>query len=439
VIATDNDYDLDQANVSHRLTWGRDSELWSRIDYFNRTGYLANERLTLDENARIRHTENTFSRLNYRYYSVVQNVETDNEFIKYEFNHEIYKNLTNNFNLNSNSLRSDNEKEDVLGAGIESRYRKQKFFGGSVNAGVGLDYWRTDRVSSGGLIDVIGESYVVPLNGALTLTYRLIVLSSIVVTNFDGSVVYIDGLDYTVNTLADNFTEILIIPGGQINTGDTIQVSYQYATSPSQEFSTTQTRYNLGFDLNWMRVSHSDRRSEDSPIAGADTSFLNDTRFTLTDLEFRWELFSAEMLFAAERRFSKTGGTQSTTYTYQQRFSWKDNRKINWNLSLVESFTEQDIRDSELYSLDLWADWRPLGNMTVRPSLGVWKREDIGDQFDSTDEFVTAGLSLNWNYRKLVVNFSYFHNKRDLIRENSVSDTKTDEDRIMFKLTRKFL
>lgn len=442
VIERDNDYELDQASLYHNLPWGRDSELQSRLTYYDRVGFIANERISLQENARIRHTDNIFSRFIYRFHSVKQNIETDDHFTRYEFNHKLYKNLNTTASLDFNTRKSEDFDEEIMGTDIKNTYRKNNFLGASVHAGLGLGYRETDRETSQGLLDIVDESHVVPLSGAIILNNRFILTTTIVVTNDNSTLAYVEGLDYEVNSLAGNLTEIETIPGGRINQNDTILVSYQSQALPSQEFSTTQTNYNFGINLGGFRFSHSDSKSNDDLISEADESFLSDTRYTFTDLEYRWEIANNDLLLSAERRFTRTGDFESTTYTYQQLLTWTHNHRIRTNLNLTESFTQQAFRDNDLYSLDLSVDWRPKAALSVRLMIGFWTLKDrvdpsIGQSRD--DEFITTGFRLHWKYRLINMDFSYFHNQRKIDQDQTTGESKTRQDRIQFNLTRRFL
>lgn len=442
ILSRDNDYDQDQAYLNHRLPWGRDSELISRFNFLEREGFNAYKRLTLDEIARIRHTDTTFSKTSYRFNETTQNIKTDQHYAKFELNHRLYKNLTTIGSVNIDKLNSENLDDQSKGIDIQTNYHKQGLFGASVNAGVGVGYEETDRESMAGFIDVIDESHVVPLSGQVTLKTRFILSSTIIVTNNDGTLVYEEGLDYEVNQLTGNLTELQIFSGGRIDPDDIILVSYQSSALPSQEFSTTLTRYNLALDWGWLRVSHLDRKSNDKLISGADESFLNDTRFMLTDIEFRWKINNNDLLLEAERSFTLAGNFESTTYTYRQLLSWINSKDLRWNLSATESYTTQLNRDTDLYSVDLSIDWRPAPALSVRPTVGYWKRYDTENtplQEKREDEFLTAGFRLHWKYRKILIDFSYYHNKRSILSHQTGNETQTDEDRLMFNLTRRFL
>lgn len=440
ITTRNNDHQLDQAILNHQLPWGRDSELRSRFDFYDRTGFNANERLTVEEIARIRHTDNLFSRSSLRFNSVTQSIKTEEKFAKFELNHQLYSNLTSTASMNVKSRESENLDEQSKYIDLDSRYQKQNFYGALVNAGLGVGYKETDRESSVGLISIADESHVTTLSGTFTLNNRFILSASIIVISDDGTLVYVEGIDYEVNSLSGDLTEILTIPGSRINEGDTLLVSYQASALPSQEFSTTQTRYNLGFDLGWFQFSHMDRRSDDTLKSGADESFLNDSRNTVTNLLFRWKVKGNDFRVGAERRYILAGGFDSTIYTYQQSLSWLYSSKTQLNLTATEAFTEQELRDTDLYSLDLSLDLKPYPGMTVRPTLGYWKRQDKDGltAVKRDDEFISAGFRLHWKYRKVDMNFSYFHNQRDINIEPD-SKVRSEEDRVMFKLTRRFL
>jgi len=444
----DQDYEIDEANFSHHLPWGNNSHLRSRFDYYDRTGFNANKRLTFDEFARIQHTPNLYSRTSYHYHSIKQNIKNIEHRGIFELNHQLYTNLNTKAYTNITSRNSDIIDEDKWLIGLDGKYNKQDLFGAIVTAGLGGSYQETDRVSNQGVVEVVDESHVVPLTGSVILNQRFILTSTIIVTDETGTLVYTEGSDYTVFPLAGDLTQLQAIPGGRIDTGDTLLVSYQAQPLPSQMFSTIRTNYNLGIDLGWMRFSHSDNISDDKLMSGAGESFLNDTRNTITDIEFRAELASIDTLVGAARRFTLAGGFESTTYTSRQVLSWttgsnSSSRGIQWNLNATQSFTEQESLDTDLYRIELSANWRPYARLSIHPILGAWKRYDTGDAISGgrrDDEFITAGVRGNWRYRELDLSFNYHHDQRTTssYAQPAGSTTESIEDRLMFTLRRRF-
>ncbi|MCG8123109.1 MAG: hypothetical protein N0E55_03945, partial [Candidatus Thiodiazotropha taylori] len=184
------DYELDRANISHHLLWGRNSQLDSNLNYTDRTGFNANERLTISESARIQHLDNLHSRTSYHYQSTEQTIENTEHGGRFELHHRLYNNLNTMGYANLNKRESDDLDEDKWRVGLEARYTKNKLLGAYISAGVRASYQETDRVSTLGTIDVIDESQAVPFTGAILLEQRFIITSTIVVTDSDGVTVY---------------------------------------------------------------------------------------------------------------------------------------------------------------------------------------------------------------------------------------------------------
>jgi hypothetical protein len=120
--------------------------------------------------------------------------------------------------------------------GLESHYNKRDLFGLGFNAGLGLSYQETDRVSSLGLTEVVDESHIVRLGGAIILNRRFVIIPTIIVTDVDSLLVYVEGLDYIVFPVAGDLTQVQILPGGRIENGATILVSYKAQALPSMKF-----------------------------------------------------------------------------------------------------------------------------------------------------------------------------------------------------------
>ncbi len=435
VLTRNNDFDVDRAYVMHRFPWGDGSQLRSRVNYYDRTGFNANKRLTINETTRIQHTDDVFSRSTYRYYSVTQDIKTIEHNGEFELVHQLYNNLTSTARAYGRSRSSDTLDETRWRTGLETQYRKRNLFGIGVNGGLGFYYQRTNRNSNMGLAEVIDEPGTASLSGVILLKRRFVILPTIIVTDADGVLVYTEGIDYIALELPEDLTQLQIIPGGRIESGDTVLVSYKAQVLPSQEFSTTYTQYNFGINLGWVRLSHYDRKSDDKLLSGAGESFLKDNRNTVTNLEFNWKMRSFNTTVAAERRFYQVGNFKSTAYTFRQLLSWKASNRLLLNLNMVESFTNTTTLNTDLYNLQLTLDWQPLIGLSVRPTLGAWKRLDKGNTLPGgsrDDTFITAGFTLRWLYRKVSMDLGYHHNRR------TTNADQTVENRVMFNLRRRF-
>ena len=431
-----NDYILDRANLNHRLLWGHGSSLRSWWDYWDRTGFNANRRLTISETAHIQHRENVSSRSTYRFYQVTQAFKTTEHSGLFQLEHELYRNLRTEGELGGLTRTSDVVDETQWRAGLRGHYNKSNLlFGGDVSAGLGYAYQLTDRESKLGLIEVVDEAHVVPLAGDVILGGRFILISTIIVTDSAGQLVYNQGLDYEVFTLTEDLTQIQTIPGGRIETGTTILVSYKAQALPTQEFSTTFATVSLGYNLGWMRFWHYDNQSNDNLLSGEGESLLIDRRDTTTSLEFIWQIAEIDTRVMAERRYNLAGEYESTAYTFRQAFGWAASEKAVLSLLLSQQFIESTDRDTNQYYVELSVDWRPLNSLQVRPVVGAWKRHDkwvdeaLGERDDT---FISAGVRLRWHYRKVIFDMDYYYNQR------TINDFQTNEHRLRLNLLRRF-
>lgn len=435
------DYQRDRVNLRHTLPWGKGSSLNSFFLYDDRRGFNTNRRIRLDERATIQHTRNISSRSRYSFSVINRNYETIVNNGSFAVSHLLYSNLVTTADLWASSQRSDPQDITRWRGGLSTRYNKT-ILGAGVSAGLGYSYQVTDRDTRDLLTEVVDVSYVVPLDGAIILRRRFVITATIIVTNADGSLVYTNGIDYAMLSLPEDLTQLQIIPGGQIETGDTILVSYQAIALPSLKYSTTNTNYQLGLNLGWMQFSHSYTDMDENLISGQGDSFLNPRRDVRTRLEFRWKWSDVDVLMSANRNFNRIKNFEATNFVYRQSLNWSAFGRTFWNLSAVQSFTASSTLDTNLYSLELSVNWRPMVNLSIRPSLSLWKREDEGEALSTNkrdDQYITAGFWLNWRYRKITFNMSYFHNQRvtDTYRETS-SKSETKEDRLVVNLTRRF-
>jgi hypothetical protein len=434
-VLRNNDYEQTRGRLAHRLGWGNASSLYSRVDFTDRTGFNAYRQFDLSETATIHHTDRLTSTSVYRYDSIKRLDESRSNFGEFQLSHQLYRNLTTTAYVSGTSIKSDILDEQQEKIGLDFAYRKRGLFGANVNASIGGSYRKIDRVSQAGLKDIINESHTVPLAGIVILDARFVIVASIIVTDSPATQVFTEGVDYEVFAVGNDLTQLLAIPGGQINVGDTILVSYQAENLPSLKYSTTQTNISLAMDWGWVAVSYRDNRGDDKRISGAASSFLIDRKLTSADIQFRWGKENLDGRFAAERRFVRNGVFETTTYTARQSLSYKPSRLLSMDLSISEIYSRAPTQDTDLYNLQYSLNWRPSFRLSIRPSIGAWKRIDKGIRVGPAkrkDSFLTAGFDIRWSYRKLTLDLRYFHNRR------GTDTVDTDENRVMFILKRRF-
>lgn len=437
VRSRDNDYEQNLASLNHRLFWGKDSSLRSYVNYFDRIAFNSNRQLRLNEDLQIQHTENVYSQSRYSFQSVKQDFKSIEHTGYFQLNHRLYNNLQTYGEVRGLTRTSDAADVKQWRTGLGANYSKGGLpFGASVSAGARYIYELTDRESKLGLVEVVDEAHVVALGGEAILNRRFILTSTIIVTDADGQLVYSQGSDYEVFELASELTQIQAIPGGRIENGDTILVSYKAQALPSAEFSTTYTTVSLGFSLPWMRFTHYNYKVDNNLRSGAGGSFLTDRQDMVTRLDFNWHMSAIDATMAAERRFYTVNDFESTAYTFTQQFGWAASGRIRMSLNFLQQFTETTNLDTNLYNMNLMINWQPYYNLTVHSTLGAWRREDSW-MTDTTsgqrdDTYIFAGVGLIWYYRKVTLTFDLYSNQR------TINETDTRENRIWFNLRRRF-
>ena len=416
VVSRNNDFDESVVNLRHLLPWGEGSSLRSRLHYRNRTGFNAVERLQLDEQARIRHGEYFDSETRYQYNSTTQNITSTTNTGSFRLRHQYYRNLTTFGSLRAEDRRSDDSHRTEQEVGLKVAYQKPDLFGAVVSAHLAGEYSINDFDSSGGLFEVFERPYLVPLIGEVILDDRFIVQATIIVTDVTSTVEFIAGVDYEIDRVPGNLTRLLIIPGGQIASGDTILVSYKAAITPSVKYAALNTTTGFNFRKGWFSLSHYDTQLRFNTISGSGGAFLTETRNMTSRMDIQWDMARTSNQFSAERRFFKNGTFETTTYTLTQAVHVELTRRLQMNLSLSGSRSESDFEDIDLYVLNLNFLWRPNPYWTIRPALGGWKRERKaipGNVSGIEDErILTASLNVRWSLRKISVDLNLRHNDR---------------------------
>ncbi len=436
------DWTADTARFGHVFRWGRGSQLSTQLNYFDRTGFNEYTQASINESLQIRHTERLTSNTSYSFQRTEQINTTDRHDGSLRLNHQLYNNLsTSAFVEGSYSNTELITSERRFGGGLDFSYNK-KFGGARVTAGIGGSYFLNDRETINGLLPVVGERQSVSTTTvSFLLQQRFVDQATIIITDAANPAAppFQRGLDYNVALVSGDFTEIQIIPGGQINVNApiTLSIDYSYQSLPSQEFSTTGFRYNLGVDWGWLALFHRDSWEENDVISGASQAFLNDRQDTATGFELRWVRGNNRATFRAERRYTMNGSYENETYGLRQSITYGLSANATANVDAAQEFSQSDSNNTEtdLYLANMSILWRPRSNLTLRPNVQAWTRTDEGPSFagGTRDEtYLLVGIDSRWTVGLLSLDLTYNHSMR------SVEGTETNEDRAILTLRRRF-
>lgn len=299
--------------------------------------------------------------------------------------HTLYENLTT---AASASASTSSEGEDNYGGNLNLGYQR-RIPGGLINASLGQDYRVTKRSVGEVFVQVVNESHQLATGEVTLLDNRNVDLSSILVSNADGSIIYVEDVDYTLELIGSS---VRIIPTafGAIAEGDTVLVNYSYLSNPAYDSSTYGQSYGIGFYL-WSawRVNYRYAHSQQDFISGTPPDVLAEyTRHTLdTDLSLKWSTtrflyedtdstigvsfsrwrFDENLVFRPLKNtfFSVSGHVGQTTlkeldaeedfYGFRSDLQW---RVTNWSRAKIEGFySEVDGTSNKMETIGATARW----------------------------------------------------------------------------------
>jgi hypothetical protein len=450
------DYEQNRANANHTFRWGRSSFLRTMLVYMDRSGSNSFENVTFSPTLELQHTDSVTSQTIYRYFNQKladssDDTTHDGSFI---LRHELYENLRSNVYVNGRRRTAEQFSQDEYAIGGQTNYRKNNLFGLSVGANLHLDLRVTDYDSDGGSQEVVDEPHIASYVNPIVLNQRFVDLGSIVVRSaFDGFI-YSIGLDYEVRLFNGQFAEIRIIPNGEIADGEGLLISYAYELLPSTEFDTLSYGYSLSLGYKGFRLYHGASRSDNRQISEGFSYLPPDQRHINTGLEWSWFNPKWKVRLNLESSTRDIGDYTTDTLVFRQSLTWTSSPLLDMTLAGSQALTDSkgltffdprmgdfELQNRELniemYIVEGSLNWRARNNLTVRPSVGAWKRIEentpVGSNPDIDRLRYMAKLLVSWQIRKLYLDFRYSLNVAD---ENGRDYM---DNRVLITLRRKFL
>jgi hypothetical protein len=442
-----NDFEIDKFTGRHWLDWGRASNLTTRFQYWNRTGFNAFERSIWTQNARIYHTPSLDSKAGYTLQHVTQTTKTKIYSANYKLHHRLYNNLTTGVGARYRRRNTPDLLETAEQLELDVSYRKSDIFGLSASLTVGGAFARVDRDSDKGFFEVVDQPYTVPISGQIILSDRFIVRPTIIVTSADSTQIYDEGVDYETLILSNGITQLSVLPGGRIEVGQVLLISYTAAILPSVKYDRISRRGNLALSYRGFSLTYRNDALRNDVISGAAASLI-DTEHRTAKLSYSKDFSRLTMVLTAERRFVMVGDNETTTKAAYQSLTFRASPRTVIGLSLTQSFSTiktsslAEIRseDVDLYVGSLNVSWKPFAGLVINPALHAWKREQVrerGTVASVDDTILSASLNVEWRFRKLLMTFRYHHNDRTF-QESMQPAQDTIEDVVQFNLRRRF-
>lgn len=296
--------------LRHTLQWGKGSRLRSSYQRASRQEW---SRASWSERLLLRHTENTTS--NYGYSQSSSETARGRLFVR-DYSGGLTSLLQpwmrTGFRASRHRSEIDGSSETILRASPNVQLTASLPLSARLSAGGAIGYERRDRENFGvRFVDQLNESHEVPATLRFLLDRTRVDVASIVVTSGDETLIYTLDFDYAVVEL-DGIVEVLVMPAGRIQEGETVLVSYRNATEGLPSGDVITGSYSLGLSVRWISLTHSrsirDSRGEDG-FATLEFGTFDETRTALTvNTETPLGLWRAD----ASRRNRKTSAFDFT-------------------------------------------------------------------------------------------------------------------------------
>jgi len=293
--------DTDEMALSNRWQFSKDnsSSLMTSMHYNDLRGSNSHQDFSADELLTWAHTDRLDTLYRYRYNkrsSGTVNLEDNGASIGVR--HRLYESLTSSARIEGSKTDSTTFEERSLGAFLNESYRKD-VGPADVNLDVDLSFNHEQRDSMGTFLKIVDEQHAL-LDTSIVLLNEVgaVDLSTVIITNAGGTIIYTENVDYTLTARSSGQVEIKRIVTGSIADGEEILADYIVERAPNFNYNEIQSGYRIGFDFyeDRLRTYYSMRQKKHSDINGSEDIILEDVDNTLTgaELDLGWMTLRAE-------------------------------------------------------------------------------------------------------------------------------------------------
>ncbi|MBK7214199.1 MAG: hypothetical protein IPH88_13060 [Bacteroidales bacterium] len=336
---------LDFHNSIH-LDKGQRYNLITSVNGIDQFGNLNMRRIQAMELLNFKLSENLNFLTNYTFQSTRQDsARLKQNGFSTTLQHTLFSSLRTSIHFDYDRLKHTAFREVNRKTGIELNYTK-KIPGGHLNIVYKLDTYRQDHTSGSIDLRTLGEEYTLSDNRITLLKLPYIILSSVVVRDISGTLIYEAGLDYML-IQQNTFIEIRRIPGGAIPNEGIVLVDYT-ATRPGDyryDAITNAVNVNLYLFKNHLSVYY--RFSNQDYFGLHTTDFVTLNYFTQNMAGLRLDLGVVSLGAEHEDYQSSILPYRMTRYyvNYQQNLGERLILLLNGNLQDYVMLNDDESRN----------------------------------------------------------------------------------------------
>jgi hypothetical protein len=344
------------------------------------------------------HNERLSSRYDYAFTnSRREGADSSSHRLKAAINDIVNKQFNYGFRAHYDNEDQQGFKRDTLGAGTDLSYSKS-FEQGSFGVGFSASQARTDQVSDTDFVQVFDEELVLAGTNSVALAQDFVVAESVVVKNDSQTQIFVEGFDYRL-VVVGSVTSVQRLLGGNIQDGQTVLVDYEYQTSGTAEFETSNASFNVNASfLRYFYAGADFQLVETELLDGALTTPTNDLeslRLTAA-AEFpvgqRWQLGVSASYWD---RNEEIAPSVNKTLTVQAATNLWRSTKLNLSGTYFKVDQEQSIEDVDQIEYRVGISSRLTSSLLL-----TYDASYLEDEGGSLPRQLTRNrLDIRWSFR----------------------------------------
>jgi hypothetical protein len=322
--------------------------------------------------------------------------------------HHLFNSLTSSLEVfgskDQSKTRSGGLDLKRYGFGWSEKYRKKIGKVANLHLSYALRYQPQTQSFEGKEFMVLDELHKLSDDKIVLLDMQGVILSSVSVTDQNGSVLFIRGIDYLLISQGAS-TEIRRIVGGDIRDGQEIRVNYRAMKQESGEVTTTS--HSASWQLNlWNSKLRLFGRYSNNNAEGDDSIVVDEFRTLLLGLESQLGWLNIGMEY--EDRESTI--TPYTAIRLKQSIDWQPAGRISTKLTFTETRRTFPGLSRSWDYLDCIGRMEIALSRYLRANLAAGYRIESGDGIDHS--MITSSLSITYQLGKLSAMLQYRYQSR---------------------------
>ena len=387
-----------------------------------------NKSLLVIENLAWQHQKNLRSRYSLQYRQL-ESGTSDSSWTSLNGSliHKLYENLTTTAGITGSSNSYSGGREKAVTGLLDSAYQRAIGNWGTLNLNAGANYLYTTRVGASATTQAVNEPHTLSSTMETFLDRSGINIASIVVTNRDGTIVYVKDVDYRIESIGSSVRISRMALGGLAD-GQLISVSYSYTSDAAYDDALLTQNYGVGLELKRsLFLAYRYLQAKQTLLAGLPPERLNNSTIHLATIRYDadWSETSAT--------YEDNNSNSDISYRrweLAQTFRLRPNNRFQYTLrgyygeTDYRSHTELKRRSGATTTLD----WTPYS----------WLRfnmEGYLEQVNSSLEKVVNGgarSGCEWNYRLWTAKLNF----KLAVQDDSLSDSRRTNQQVQLELSR---